>query len=93
MYARNLLFVGGSQKRSLGGLQAQARSGVQGACEDGPTLMLVTEYMEGGDLHTALRRGTVIWHKRCAIWPQKPNPSAACRDLLETQHFASIAPT
>ena len=37
-----------------------------GAC------MLVTEFMEGGDLHSALKKGTVTWYKRCAASPQLP---------------------
>ena len=37
----------------------------QGACElDNGDLLLVTEFMEGGDLHSALRRGAVSWRRR-----------------------------
>jgi hypothetical protein len=40
---------------------------VQGACElDNGDLLLVTEFMEGGDLHSALRRGAVSWRRRLA---------------------------
>ncbi len=40
---------------------------LQGACElPNGDLLLVTEFMEGGDLHSALRRGAVSWRRRCA---------------------------
>ena len=39
---------------------------MQGACElDNGDLLLVTEFMEDGDLHSALRRGAVSWRRRC----------------------------
>ena len=53
--------------------QYSRQSVMQGACElPNGDLLLVTEFMEGGDLHSALRRGAVSWRRRCdcvaAMW-------------------------
>ena len=47
------------------GLQVWER-GAQGACLEEDKMLLITEFMDGGDLHKAIAKRQVSWHKRCA---------------------------
>ena len=41
------------------------RRPAQGACLEEDKMLLITEFMDGGDLHKAINKHQISWYKRC----------------------------
>ena len=39
----------------------------QGACLEEDKMLLITEFMDGGDLHKAINKRQISWDKRCGV--------------------------
>ncbi len=55
-------------------------------------MLLITEFMDGGDLHKAINKHQISWYKRCsALTPSCPRCLAA--DAFEQTHHLAAAST
>jgi len=44
-------------------------------------MLLITEFMDGGDLHKAINKHQISWYKRCGALHPVPSASPRCRRL------------
>ena len=53
-------------------------------------MLLITEFMDGGDLHKAINKHQISWYKRCGAFAQYCLRCLAA-DAVETSHRAAAA--